>query len=110
MMLFKVAEGKNHPAMFHTFTESDENILREYRREAANSTQEWSKLRKEIRDREWQLYIKEQLRASQRMEKACTIWLSYFLDIGYRTTSHFPIELEYELDILFGAIYCNEKP
>lgn len=96
--------------MFHTFTESDENILREYRRDAANSSQEWSKLRKEIHDREWKLYIKEQLKTAQRMEKACNIWLSYFLNEGYRTISNFPVELEYELDILFGAIYCNEKP
>ena len=92
-------------AMFHDFDEEVE--VTTLRREYANLVQYWSNLRNETpRDqRDILIFIKEQIKAAQRMEKACNIWLSYYLDVGYRTITNFPEELNYELGIVFGVIY-----
>lgn len=105
LLPFNLSGGMGHTCMFQDFTEQDEQNVITVRRDAANRVQFWSLLRKETKEREFHIFIKEQIKAAQRMEKACNIWLSYYLDVGYRTASNFPEELSYELNVVFGVIY-----
>lgn len=105
IFLFNPNGGMGHSCMFHTFTEQDEQNVITVRRDAAHRVQYWSELRKATKEREFHIFIKEQIKAAQRMEKACNIWLSYYLEVGYRTASNFPEELGYELNVVFGVIY-----
>ncbi len=85
-----------------SWTVTDEGLeaARQLRRQAAQDNGFWNTQKRDLGR-----FAKDEQKAAQRMEKATTIWLRHFEDVGPKSILHMPSELAQELDLVFGAMY-----
>lgn len=83
-------------AHYWTCTDEGLNAAREIRRRAGQENQQWLALTPELGK-----FAKEQMKAAQRLEKAATIWLRHFEQVGRKSIRNMPSELAEELDFVW---------
>jgi hypothetical protein len=76
--------------------------LKAFRSSAAQDVAYWAQHRALGR------FAKEEQRRTQRLEKAATLWLRFYTEIGRRACADFPVEMAAELDAAYGALYLAE--
>lgn len=88
-----------------TVTEEGLEAAVELRRQAAHDVQHWAALKPALGR-----LAKDFQREAQRLEKAATIWLRHFTDLGRKSILFMPAELAPELDLVFGAMSLATQP
>lgn len=97
----KQASGyENTCAAYWTVTEEGLEAARAVRREAGADITFWNGMKSEVGR-----FAKEQQKLAQRTEKAATIWLRHFEEVGKKSIRKMPSELHSELDLVFGRMF-----
>ena len=89
----------NASAMGRTVTDERMDAARDARREAAGDVGYWAALKAECGR-----FAKDEQRRAQRMEKAATLWIRHFEDVGQKSIRKMPVDMADELDLVFGRM------